>query len=89
MAKICSPLPSGAKALGFPRRPWVTPAKEGRHQPQPGGSGAEEERVCHQLNEKQKVKFIYGVSKSSSVCTMKEKMPGITGENLLPSLSSA
>ena len=87
MAKNTQPIVKRAKALG------VTPASLGYT----GKSKIETIRnpkaqVCKkqseygmQLNEKQKVKFIYGVLEKQFRLYYEraEKMPGITGENLL------
>lgn len=85
MAKNTQPFSSAARRLVFPLRYLVTPKSTKR---QPKQSRRKQSEYGMQLNEKQKVKFIYGVLEKQfhAYYEKAERKQGITGEILLQEL---
>ena len=84
MAKNMQPVAKRCKALGI--SPTVMGYSKKETKRNPGGQMRKKKsEYAIQLNEKQKVKFIYGVLEKQFRLYYEraEKMPGITGENLL------
>ena len=84
MAKNTQPIAKRCKALGI--SPAVMGyAKKNTTRNSNGNMRKKQSEYATQLKEKQKVKFIYGVWRSSSTTLnlKAEAMPGKTGENLL------
>ena len=83
MAKNMQLSPSAAVRWAFLLPPWAMPRR--RATAIPAADEKEEERVCLQLTEKQKVKFVYGIMEKQFRMYYEKaaRMPGKTGENLL------
>ena len=82
--RICSLLPSAARRWAFLLPSWVTPRRETKRNPG-GQMRKKKSEYAIQLNEKQKVKFVYGILEKQFHMYYEKasRMPGKTGENLL------
>ena len=84
MAKNMQPIAKRCKALGI--SPTVMGYSKKETNRNPGGQMRKKQsEYALQLNEKQKVKFVYGIMEKQfrGYYEKAEKMPGKTGENLL------
>ena len=84
MAKNNQPVAKRCKALGI-EPTWMGYDKKTTNRNPKGGMRRKQSEYARQLNEKQKVKFIYGMLEKQflSYYERAEKMPGKAGENLL------
>lgn len=84
MAKNSQPIAKRCKALNISPATMGYAKKETNRNPK-GGMRRKQSEYARQLNEKQKVKFIYGILEKqfSSYYERAEKMPGKAGDNLL------
>ena len=87
MAKNMQPIAKRCKALGI--SPTVMGYSKKETNRNPGGQMRKKQsEYALQLNEKQKVKFVYGIMEKQfrGYYEKAEKMPGKTGENLLTTI---
>ena len=89
MAKNMQPIAKRCKALGISPAVMGYAKKETKRNPG-GQMKKKKSEYAIQLNEKQKVKFVYGMLEKQfrSYYVLATKMPGVAGENLLQLLES-